>query len=97
MITDGKKLIVVFNKGSLKRCGGIGDILTGVVSTFVAMVKKNSESGLTTDSILDACAAACYLNRDVSEAAFNKFGIALTAPDIIESLVDTMKNYPSKF
>jgi ATP-dependent NAD(P)H-hydrate dehydratase len=35
IITDGKEAILVSQPGSLKRCGGIGDILSGVVGTFL--------------------------------------------------------------
>jgi ATP-dependent NAD(P)H-hydrate dehydratase len=34
LITDGKEALYVMTPGSLKRCGGIGDILAGVVGTF---------------------------------------------------------------
>jgi ATP-dependent NAD(P)H-hydrate dehydratase len=34
LITDGKEAILVGQPGSLKRCGGIGDILSGVIGTF---------------------------------------------------------------
>ena len=35
IITDGKEAVLVSQPGSQKRCGGIGDILSGVIGTFI--------------------------------------------------------------
>ena len=35
IITDGKEAYVVTEEASLKRCGGMGDILAGTVATFM--------------------------------------------------------------
>jgi ATP-dependent NAD(P)H-hydrate dehydratase len=34
VITDGKEAFFVSTHGSLKRCGGIGDLLAGTIGTF---------------------------------------------------------------
>lgn len=43
IITNGNEVILVKNKGNLKRCGGIGDILGGILSGFFSMwLNKNN-------------------------------------------------------
>ncbi|CAG8532282.1 24733_t:CDS:2 [Gigaspora rosea] len=57
LISNGNSIFLVDHKSGLKRCGGQGDILTGLISTFVAWgvaYKKNiwqfKKFGISTDS-----------------------------------------------
>ena len=47
IITDGKELYIIKNKGSLKRTGGIGDLLSGLINCYCGMInqrlKENKE------------------------------------------------------
>ena len=94
IITDGKELYIVKNKGSLKRTGGIGDILSGLINCYCGMInqklkenKENNEKCLIThDILIKCCILACYICRATSESAFEKMKYSLTAPDIIAEL-----------
>lgn len=91
IITDGNSAILVGNQGSLKRCGGTGDILAGILSSFTAMLSKSRST--TSLDILTACAIGCYLNREAARNAYNKFGYSLTAPDVIHELCEITKTF----
>lgn len=41
IITNGKKAFLVRTPGSLKRCGGIGDILSGLTGLYAFWAKNN--------------------------------------------------------
>jgi NAD(P)H-hydrate repair Nnr-like enzyme with NAD(P)H-hydrate dehydratase domain len=56
------------------------------------MIKKNSNEGINNDILLDVCSASCYFNKQVAEKAYNKKGLALTAPDVIDQLEEETKN-----
>ena len=59
------------NKGGAKRCGGIGDILAGVVA---ATGFWNFELGPP---------LAAYIVREATRRAFEKEGRGMTAPAVI--------------
>lgn len=63
IITNGQKVYLVKNEGSLKRCGGIGDILAGL-SCLYSVWSKNNED------LLIGCVLASYLCRQASKKAF---------------------------
>ena len=94
VITDGKTLYIVKNKGSLKRTGGIGDLLSGLINCYCGMInqrlKENKEYYdkclITHEILMKCCILACYVCRAASEFAFNKKKYSLTAPDIINEL-----------
>jgi len=84
IMTNGKTLIIVGNKGSNKRCGGIGDILSGMIASIVSL-NRNSEI-----DVLKCVASACYLCREASRNAFKKYYYSLTAPNVIEEISFSM-------
>ena len=94
IITDGKELYIVKNDGSLKRTGGIGDLLSGLINCYCGMInqrlKENKEYNqkclLTHDILMKCCILACFVCRAASESAFEKMRYSLTAPDIISEL-----------
>lgn len=87
--------ISVNTDGSLKRVGGQGDILSGLVGMCLAWDHiKNSSADDTSEKsnktsncalrALSAVAAASALNRECSRRAFNKHKRALLSSDILE-------------
>ena len=94
IITDGKKLYIIRNKGSLKRTGGIGDLLSGLINCYCGMMNQklkedkeyNQKCLITHDMLIKCCILACYICRAASELAFEKMKYSLTAPDIINEL-----------
>lgn len=95
-ITDGKRAFIVGNLGSLKRCGGLGDILNGVVATFCGMLSKQAKKQdvkISNDELLEASALACFLCKVAARKGYEKHGYALTAPDVIVEFATLAKNY----
>lgn len=67
----------VSNESSLKRCGGQGDILSGVLATAVSLSPKD---------LVDACVSACELSRASSKLAFDQKGYSLITNDIFDAM-----------
>ncbi|CAG8455200.1 25048_t:CDS:2 [Dentiscutata erythropus] len=90
LISNGNSVFLVDNKGGLKRCGGQGDILTGLISTFiswgVAYKKKDDNSISPTDIPMLASFAGCTLMRECSLVAFEKLGRSVQTSDMIPEI-----------
>jgi len=97
IIIKGKEDVVIYGnegyvnttKGCIKRCGGIGDILSGVAAQYLALSLKLPHQQITTAQCL---AAACALVREASRLAEQDRGISLTAPYIINNLALSWKS-----
>ncbi len=91
IISDGKSSYYVKSPGSLKRCGGQGDILSGILGSFVNY-QDNLEkiSSDPEERAVLSVVASCILNRKVSHSAFLRRKISLTTPDIIEELPNVL-------
>ena len=70
---------ICLNEGSLKRCGGIGDILAGLVSTFAFW------------DIVYGPILACLVCRDASQKGFKKYGRGLTAPNVLDEVAGSFE------
>ena len=87
VISDGERTFYVAIEGGLKRCGGQGDVLTGVLGSFV-----NFESNLKEyvendpDRMLLTAACASIVCRRASSIAYREKRISLVTPDILEKL-----------
>lgn len=86
-------------EGGLKRSGGIGDILSGTIGTFVAWNKilsgerggdhnDNDSTGVAfgREDLLLACWSACCVTKRATKAAYRKKKRAMTAPDVLEEI-----------
>lgn len=96
IITNGKIVYIVQNKGSMKRTGGIGDVLTGLITSYCGMVyKKNqiNKTQCTQEEMMECCVLGCYICREASRLAFEEYKYGMTAPDIISQLINVTKNY----
>jgi len=67
-------------EGAPRRPGGIGDLLSGSLTTVLAWAVMSQEAPV------GACHAACALVRAASRAGYAKHRRALVAPDIIGEL-----------
>ncbi|CAG8671237.1 15247_t:CDS:10 [Funneliformis mosseae] len=83
----------VDEKGGLKRCGGQGDILTGMIATFLAWGSAYHDKLWQHDNSISpneipmlASYAACTLMRECSRTAFEKFGRAVQTSDMINEI-----------
>ncbi|KAM0674298.1 hypothetical protein GVAV_002375 [Gurleya vavrai] len=71
-----EKKEIVENEGCKKRCGGQGDILTGVLAYFVC----NNED----DRLFECMILACKIMRKMAYMAEKKHGRSLVAADILK-------------
>lgn len=79
---DGEER-AVDTPNSEKRCGGQGDILSGVLASALSIGSGGD--------IVDACVSACILAREASHAAFAAKGFGLMTTDIIEEIPGVLK------
>ena len=85
IIFNQNKRMICKEEGGMKRSGGIGDILSGIMGTFVAwhfILQKNDN-----DFIL-SCWSACCLTKRATKQAFEKKKRSMTAPDILNEIGD---------
>ena len=94
IITNGKRLYIIKNTGSYKRTGGIGDILSGLISCYCGMISKRlGPSSITKNDLMDCCALGCFMCREASRSAYEKYKYSLTAPDIINEIHQVTNKY----
>ncbi|RNA42262.1 ATP-dependent (S)-NAD(P)H-hydrate dehydratase isoform X2 [Brachionus plicatilis] len=97
IISDGKTMVYNEVQGSLKRCGGIGDLMTGTLSlffhwcnvsnvNFFEEIEKKSE--LEHPNIIAAYTASVFTRR-CSQMAFDKYHRSVMAADIIAEISDS--------
>jgi len=105
LISDGQSVLAVQDTGSPRRCGGIGDLLSGSTAVFttwtsflstddpIAAIDPDSNTTLATARpVLWAAYAACVLARRASASAFAIKRRAMTAPDILDKLGETFED-----
>lgn len=78
-------------EGCFKRCGGIGDILTGSLGSFIYWCNSLQSSKVlskqeVSEPNLIAAYCATAMTKECSRQAFKKFHRALLAVDIIEEI-----------
>lgn len=76
IIKTRSKEIEVCNPSSLKRCGGQGDILSGILATALTLNKD----------VIDASLSSCELLRMSTSSAFTKNGFSLITSDIFDEI-----------
>lgn len=75
--------------GSGRRCGGQGDLLGGVLSTFYCWaIDANEPSPATV-----ACYAASVLAKACNKYAFEKKGRSMTASDMVEEIHNVFEDH----
>ncbi|EXX70858.1 NADHX dehydratase [Rhizophagus irregularis DAOM 197198w] len=98
LISNGNEVFKVDNEGGLKRCGGQGDILTGLIATFMALGSAYHNKLWQHDNLISpsevpmlASYAACTLTRECSRSAFKKFGRSVQTSDMINEIGPSFK------
>ena len=83
LISDGERTEVCDAGGSPRRCGGQGDILSGILGTLLhwSHTSHNYQSHTVTPAW-----AACRLVRAASLQGFTTLGRACTASDIVDQI-----------
>lgn len=89
---QNEKTIIVDNEGGLKRCGGQGDILSGLTGTMLAW-GKNYEQGVYGDIKIPsnlipllASVGASLVTRTTSKRGFKRYGRALVTEDLLSEI-----------
>lgn len=95
IISDGNQTITNNTMGSLKRCGGIGDILSGITGTYSCwcdQASKTDENFFQGDEITNpmiiAAYAASIATRCSSFRACDNNNRSLIASDIIKEIAE---------
>jgi len=87
VITDGSKIFVNKTGSPGMTCGGIGDILSGVIGALIAQA---SDSNLKT---VEIAAAASYVVGLAGKRAVSLKGFHIVATDIIEQIPEVLKPF----
>ncbi|XP_041359018.1 ATP-dependent (S)-NAD(P)H-hydrate dehydratase-like [Gigantopelta aegis] len=89
IISDGKNVLVCCEEGSLRRCGGQGDLLSGSMGIFTHWTHQLDQQ-TTHNDLLKSCGpslcaayAACLLTRRCSKLAFQQHRRSMTTSDMI--------------
>ncbi|EHB02306.1 Carbohydrate kinase domain-containing protein [Heterocephalus glaber] len=87
LISDGQQVLECSHKGSGRRCGGQGDLLSGSLGVmahwaFLAEPEKTNGSR----PLLLAALGACSLTRQCNRQAFLKHGRSTTTSDMIAEI-----------
>jgi len=91
---EDEKTVEVDTEGGLKRCGGQGDILSGVTGTMLAWGKNYEEGAFNADEEklsprlipLLASIGASMVTRTASKRAFSRYGRGLVTQDILPDI-----------
>ncbi len=86
MISDGNISYFVAVEGSLKRCGGQGDVFSGILGTFSKYQHNFKEVTSASERAILSVVSASLVTRCAARTAFLKKRIGLTTPDIIEEI-----------
>ncbi|CAM9450357.1 unnamed protein product [Chrysoparadoxa australica] len=86
VISDGKHTLTCDIIGGLKRCGGLGDVLSGVLGTVSAWVRAEEEELEGIPIRLWGLWWGCAFVRLSTSAAYNGKGRSMGAPDAIAEL-----------
>ncbi|CAM9176053.1 unnamed protein product [Scytosiphon promiscuus] len=87
IISDGSRTVACEVPGGLKRCGGIGDVLSGAMATALAWVNLQNFGGEEAEELrLWAVWWACAVTRRASRRAFEAKGRATSATDVFEAV-----------
>ena len=101
IISNGRQVLLNDSEGSMKRCGGVGDLLTGTLGTFIHWCHQRASQNVESDSSNDnrlaeeneanlmAALAGSIFIRECSRAAFDKSHRSMLAIDIIERMGET--------
>lgn len=80
--------IIIDASGAPRRCGGIGDVLSGVIAAIISM----SGGSIISNSELFICLnIAGRIVRRASALSFNIKGRSMSAVDVIENIGSSFK------
>ena len=80
VISNGKSVFICDYQGIPRRCGGQGDVLSGIMGTMICWADKQDVGG---DQDIFACFEACKLVREAARRAFDQHKRSMIASYII--------------
>ena len=94
VLSNGTAVLVCSEEGSLRRCGGQGDVLAGCLGTFAywSNIYHSSKPQMMNTLVneygpmLTAGYAACTVTRACSKLAYLKRGRSMTGPNLVEEI-----------
>lgn len=91
----GSTEVVSYGKdGSPRRCGGQGDVLSGILASFVAWAEQSDSP--TKHALIAASLGACMATRKGAHIAFERNKRSMTTPDLIACIGEAMEElFPS--
>ncbi|KAI8980388.1 Ribokinase-like protein [Pilobolus umbonatus] len=99
-ISNGDKVLRCDTEGGLKRMGGQGDILSGLIGTFLAWGKgyedgvwKHENDVKSDDIAMYAAWAACDITRRSAHIAYSKHGRAVLTSNILDYIGDSYDQF----
>ncbi|XP_003737248.1 ATP-dependent (S)-NAD(P)H-hydrate dehydratase [Galendromus occidentalis] len=94
IISDGKSLTVTDEQGSPRRCGGQGDVLAGLLGTFVSwatdtQVQRVFNKNCPHSPLIVAALGASMVTRRSARTAFKDMRRSTLTTDIIQEIRDS--------
>uniref|UniRef100_A0A0A9Z1U1 ATP-dependent (S)-NAD(P)H-hydrate dehydratase n=1 Tax=Lygus hesperus TaxID=30085 RepID=A0A0A9Z1U1_LYGHE len=91
LIADSSSYFSCDVEGSFRRCGGQGDMLSGILSVFAgwAAIRRFTNYPPLMDTMSDnvlACFSACYITRTCNRSAFKKYSRSMLVTDMLKEL-----------
>ncbi|KAI6659958.1 ATP-dependent (S)-NAD(P)H-hydrate dehydratase [Oopsacas minuta] len=95
IITNGKHTAIIETPGSIKRCGGQGDILAGVCGAFLSWYTARESAGVCEAGVAPVMAGigGSILTRMVARDAGRKYGASLTTTSMVGELPRVVSTY----
>lgn len=92
IVIAGEQVGLVNTESSLKRCGGQGDILAGLVSLYAGWDLESVEGSHQNYYPLRGLMLASIITRESSKRAFEIFGYSTTSKRILEQIHLVLKD-----
>ena len=86
IISDGKTAMFCKTRGSPRRCGGQGDVLSGSVTTALAWWKVSEKGDDMGADMLSAVWLGCHLSRLCQRVAFDLHGRSMSAENVVAAM-----------
>ena len=98
-IATPNEVVVSEIQGGLKRCGGQGDLLSGMLGTFLAWAQRYNERGLKDVAeerlpLVAAFGASC-VTRTTSHLGFERLGRSMLTQDLLSDIGAAYNRYVS--
>ncbi|KAK0145997.1 ATP-dependent (S)-NAD(P)H-hydrate dehydratase [Merluccius polli] len=91
LITDGRKVLSCNLRGSGRRCGGQGDLLSGSLGVLAHWAFTSTAHSKSVSPSMLAAFGACSLTKQCNSQAFQQHGRSTTTSDMIQEIGSAFK------